>query len=140
MPHVVILYTSNIERKTDVTRLCRSVADELLSIRDEAGKQPFPTAGTRVLAFPAPHHAVADGRGDYGFVYVNVRMAAGRSDAVKKTAGDRVLEVVRQHLAPVLDTDPVGITVQMDQSPGQVYDAKDGSLRKLFTMQGPEGR
>ena len=77
MPHVVVLYTANLEPKTDMTRLCRALADELLSIRDEGGNQPYPTAGTRVLAFPAPHFAVADGKGDYGFVYVNLRLAVG---------------------------------------------------------------
>ena len=36
-------------------------------MRDEKGKQVFPTGGTRVLAYPAAHYAVADGKGDYGF-------------------------------------------------------------------------
>jgi hypothetical protein len=48
----------------------------------------FPTGGTRVLAYPAAHYAVADGKADYAFVYLNMRMAAGRSEAVKKKAGD----------------------------------------------------
>ena len=132
MPHVVVLYTANLESETDMTRLCRALADELLSIRDEQGNQPYPTAGTRVLALPAPHFAVADGKADYGFVYVNLRLAAGRSDAVKKATGERLLAKVKEHFAPLLALRPVGITLQMDQSPGQVFDAKDGSLRKLF--------
>ena len=48
MPHCVILYTPNLERKADITALCRAVADAMLTIRDENGKQVFPTAGTRV--------------------------------------------------------------------------------------------
>ena len=36
-------------------------------MRDEEGGQVFPTGGTRVLAYPAAHYAVADGKGDYGF-------------------------------------------------------------------------
>ena len=47
--------------------------------RDDDGKQVFPTGGTRVLAYPAAHYAVADGKGDHGFVYLNLRMAAGRA-------------------------------------------------------------
>src|SRR5690349_11267207 len=89
MPHCVILYTPNLEGKTDVPALCRKLADEMLVIRDEAGKQVFPTGGTRVLAYPAAHYAVADGKGDYGFMYLNVRMGAGRSAAVQQRAGDR---------------------------------------------------
>jgi 5-carboxymethyl-2-hydroxymuconate isomerase len=132
VPHVVILYTANIDQKTDMTRLCRALADELLSIRDESGNQPYPTPGTRVFAIPAPHFAVADGKGDYAFVYINVRLARGRSDTIKETTGDRLLAKVKEHLEAVLLSEPVGITLQMDESPGQVFDAKDGSLRKLF--------
>jgi 5-carboxymethyl-2-hydroxymuconate isomerase len=76
MPHCVLLYTPNVEAKTDVARLCRTLADEMLTILDEDGKQVFPTGGTRVLAYPAAHYAVADGKGDYAFVYINVRMGA----------------------------------------------------------------
>jgi 5-carboxymethyl-2-hydroxymuconate isomerase len=133
MPHCVILYTPNVEKLTDMTALCRALADRMLTVQDEAGKQVFPTGGTRVLAYPAAHYAVADGKGDYGFVYVNVRMGAGRSEAVKQHAGDRLLEVIKQHFAPVFDGGHlVGITLQIDESPGQVYDAKHSTLHPLF--------
>ena len=132
MPHLVILYTPNIESRTDVSALCRTLADEMLEIRDEAGKQVFPTGGTRVLAYPAAHYAVADGKGDYGFMYLNVRMASGRSDAVKKDAGDRLLAKVKEHFAPIFERELIGITLQIDESPGQVYDGKHSSLHPLF--------
>ena len=132
MPHLVILYTPNIERKTDVSALCRTLADEMLEIRDEAGKQVFPTGGTRVLAYPAAHYAVADGKGDYGFMYLNVRMAAGRSDAVKQDAGDRLLAKVKEHFAPIFESELIGITLQIHESPGQVYDGKHSMLHPLF--------
>lgn len=132
MPHCVVLYTPNIDTKTDVGALCRALADEMLRIRDEAGAQVFPTGGTRVLAYPAAHYAVADGRGDYGFMYVNVRMGAGRSDAVRKSTGDRLLGVVKQHFAPIFEENLFGITLQIDESPGQVYDGKHSMLHPLF--------
>ncbi len=132
MPHLVILYTPDIDRKTDVTALCRTLADEMLVIHDEAGKQVFPTGGTRVLAYPAAHSAVADGKGDYGFMYLNVRMAGGRSDAVKKAVGDRLLARVKEHFAPIFESEMIGITLQVDESPGQVYDGKHSMLHPLF--------
>ena len=132
MPHCVILYTPNLEGKTDVSALCRKLADEMLVIRDEAGKQVFPTGGTRVLAYPAAHYAVADGKGDYGFMYLNVRMGAGRSAAVQKEAGDRLMAVVKQHVAPMFESELVGVTLQIDESPGQVYDGKHSTLHPLF--------
>ena len=132
MPHLVILYTPNIEPRTDLSALCRSLADTMLSLRDEAGKPVFPIGGTRVLAYPAAHYAVADGKGDYGFMYLNVRMATGRSEAVKKEVGDSLLAVAKQHVAPIFDQEPIGITLQVDESPGQVYDGKHSSLHPLF--------
>ena len=132
MPHCVILYTPNIEAKTDVSRLCRALADEMLTVLDEAGKQVFPTGGVRVLAYPAAHYAVADGRGDYAFVYLNVRMGGGRSEAVKKQAGDRLFAVVKDHFAPVFAQELIGITLQIDESLGQVYDGKHSTLHPLF--------
>ncbi len=132
MPHCVILYTPNIEAKTDMTALCRALADTMLTVLDEAGKQVFPTGGTRVLAYPAAHYAVADGKRDYAFVYINVRMGSGRSDAVKKNAGDTLLDAVKRHFAPVFDSSLIGITLQIDESPGQVYDAKHSTLHPLF--------
>src|SRR3954471_7240989 len=132
MPHLVILYTPNIEPKTDLTALCRSLADTMLTLRDEADKPVFPIGGTRVLAYPAAHYAVADGKGDYAFMYLNVRMASGRSDAVKKEVGDKLLEKVKQHFAPIFDKELIGITLQVDESPGQVYDGKHSTLHPLF--------
>jgi 5-carboxymethyl-2-hydroxymuconate isomerase len=132
MPHLVILYTPNLERLVELTPLCRALADAMLAVRDETGQQVFPTGGTRVLAYPAAHYAVADGQGDYGFMYLNLRMAAGRSDAVKKAAGDSLLAVVKQHVEPVFDTSLLGITLQIDESPGQVYDGKHSTLHPLF--------
>ena len=132
MPHLVLLYTQDLERDADISGLCRALADTMLEQRDESGKAVFPTGGTRVLAYPAAHSAVADGKGDYGFIYANLRMAAGRSAAVHKTVGDNLLAVLHQHLDPVVQQRPVGITLQIDESVGQVYDGKLSSLHPLF--------
>lgn len=143
MPHVVIFYTGNLEPQTDMTRLCRGIADTMLTIRAEDGSQVFPTGGTRVYAYPAPHYAVSDGGaagvaaggdGDYGFIYINLRMGGGRTDAVKKASGDAITACAREHLAPLF-ADPrkhLGLTVQVDEAPGQVYDAKHSTLHPLF--------
>ncbi len=141
MPHLVILYTPNLEAKTDMTALCRVLADTMLEQLDEAGKQVFPTGGTRVYAYPAAHYAVADGgragkavngSTDYAFVYLNLRMGAGRSDAIKKRAGDAILARAKAHFDHLLQANPLGITLNIDESPGQVYDGKLSSLHPLF--------
>lgn len=132
MPHLVILYTPNLEAATDMTALCRVLADTMLAVKDEEGQQVFPTGGTRVLAYPAAHYAVADGKRDYAFVYLNLRMGTGRSDATKKRAGDALLAGATAHLDPLMKEQLVGITLQVDESPGQVYDGKHSNLHPLF--------
>ncbi len=134
MPHLVILYTPNIETETDMTALCRTLADIMLAQRDEADKPVFPTGGTRVLAYPAAHHAVADGRADYAFVYLNLRMGSGRPDAIKTRAGSDLLAGVRAHFDPIFSKRPIGITLQIDEGVGQVYDGKHSNLHPLFNQ------
>lgn len=132
MPHLVILYTPNLDAATDMTALCRALADTMLAVRDEDGKQVFPTGGTRVLAYPAAHYAVADGQRDYAFVYLNLRMGAGRSAATQKRAGDAILSVARAHFDPLMAQRLIGVTVNVDESPGQVYDGKHSNIHPLF--------
>ncbi len=145
MPHLVILYTANLDRPqaeggADMAGLCRALADAMLTVRDEQDRQVFPTGGTRVLAYPAAHWAVADGGaageaaglgGDYAFVYLNLRMGRGRSASVQQRAGQALDACVKQRLAGQLASRPIGITLQIDEGP-EVFDAKTSSLHPLF--------
>jgi 5-carboxymethyl-2-hydroxymuconate isomerase len=149
MPHLVIYYTANLERETNMTALCRSLADSMLLIRDETSKQVFPTGGVRVLAFPAAHSAVADGgaagraagtqtgaasgdAGDYAFVYLNLRMGRGRSSAVHQQVGDALLLTAKAHFQTLFELRHIGITLQIDEGQ-EVFDAKHSNLHPLFS-------
>lgn len=132
MPHLVMLYSQNLEREVDFSALTRAIADTMIAQRDSLGKQVFPTGGTRVFAYPAPHSAIADGKGDYGFLYANLRMASGRTPEVHKSVGDEISAVLKSYMSEIMERKPVGITVQIDESPGQVYDNKMSSLHPLF--------
>jgi 5-carboxymethyl-2-hydroxymuconate isomerase len=140
MPHLVILYSGNLDARADVSALCRTLADTMLAQRDEAGLPVFPPGGTRVLAYPAPHFAIADGGaagraaggdGDYGFAVLNLRMGRGRSAAVQQQAGAALAAAAREHFAPLLASMHLGVTVQVDVG-GEVFDAKHSSLHPLF--------
>ena len=135
MPHLVVLYTPNLDHETDMTVLCRALADTMLHIHDDEGKPVFPTGGTRVLAYPAAHYAVADGKADYAFVYLNMRMARGRSAATHKRAGDALLMCAKAHFQPVFKERHIGITLQIDEG-HEVFDAKHSNLHPLFQTPG----
>jgi 5-carboxymethyl-2-hydroxymuconate isomerase len=140
MPHLVIVYTANVDQLTDMNSLCRSLADAMLTVRDEQDQQVFPTGGTRVLAYPAPHYAVADGGaagkaaggdGDYAFMYLNLRMARGRTHATQQRAGQAVLAAVRARMDPLMKSHHIGITVNVDVGE-EVFDAKHSTIHPLF--------
>lgn len=145
MPHLVILYSGNLDHPpamggTDMGVLCRRLCDALLTVRDEQDRQVFPTGGTRVLAFPAAHWAIADGGaageaagrgGDYAFVYLNLRMAKGRSAEVHRRTGETIETVCKAHFATHLATRAIGITTQVDEG-HEVFDAKNSSIHPLF--------
>ena len=140
MPHLVILYTGQLDAEVKMTTLCRQLADAMLTVKDEDGQQVFPTGGVRVLAYPAPHYAVADGgaagraaggTGDYAFVYLNVRMGRGRSPSTQQHAGQALLKVAKTFFYPVMAQRHIGIKLQIDEGP-EVFDAKLSNLHPLF--------
>jgi len=145
MPHLVILYTPNLDKPAsqggvDMSGLCRALCNAMLSVRDENDQQVFPTGGSRVLAYPAAHSAVSDGGaagiaagvgGDYAFVYLNLRMGRGRSALVHQRVGEALNACVKERLAEQLARRPIGITVQVDEGQ-EVFDAKNSSLHPLF--------
>ncbi len=128
MPHLKIEYTANLEARADMGTLCRALANVLIQLKDEQGRPVFPVGGTRVLAYPAPCYAVADGNPDFGFVYLNLRIATGRSDAIKKAAGDALMARTKVHFEPMFSQTLMGITLQIDEGV-QVYDARHSNLQ-----------
>jgi 5-carboxymethyl-2-hydroxymuconate isomerase len=141
MPHLVIFYTANLEHKVDFDPLCRDLADAMLVQRDEQQQVVFPLGGTRVYAYPAPHFAVADGKPPanqlMGFIYLNLRMAPGRSAEVKKSVGDALMAVLHRHLDAAIARDLIGVTLQIDEHPS-AYDGRISSLHPFFNTQPPQ--
>lgn len=152
MPHLVILYTPNLDKPLEqggvnMTALCRQLADTMIVQRDEADKPVFPIGGIRVLAYPAAHFAVADGGEDggaagvaagytgehagYAFVFLNLRMGRGRSAEVHANVGKALEARVKDFFADQLAHRPIGLTLQIDEGP-EVFDAKNSSLHPMF--------
>ena len=131
MPHVVIQYTANLEPQAAIDVLCHALAEVLVAQRDAQGARVFPIGGTRVLGYPAPHFAVADGGIDRAFVYIEVRIAPGRDPAVVQAVGEAMMTVVRRHFEPVFAVQPVGLTLQIHESVPS-FAAKHSTLQSLF--------
>jgi 5-carboxymethyl-2-hydroxymuconate isomerase len=136
MPHLVVLYTPNLESGTthepcDIGALCKALADTLCEQQDDQGRAVFPKGGVRVLAYPASHFAIADSQRDYAFMYLNLRLGAGRAAHIHQMVGKNLELTLHKFLACQLAVRPIGITLQIDEG-HEVFDSKNSSIHPLF--------
>jgi len=92
MPHFSIEYSANLEPRVDMADLCEVVR----KAAHETGI--FPLGGIRVRAIRCEHYAIADGRKDYGFLAMLLRLGEGRDLAARQTAGTHVFSALSSHL------------------------------------------
>ena len=123
MPHLTIHYTGALDPGIDMGALCQRLAATLAAQVDGAGTPLFPLAGTRVLAYPAPFHAVAGGQAGHQFMYLNLRITPGRARALVDAAGNALLAAVRGHVDGQGRLGPLGITLHIDEG-APVYEGK----------------
>ena len=132
MPHLILTHTANLSDDIAFDPLCRALADAMVACRDEANELVFPTGGVRVMCLVAQHFAVSDGtRPADGFLYLNLRMKAGRNAAVHKAVGDTLMTIVKNHTAAAFARRTIGVTLQIDEG-HEVYDAKHSNIHPLY--------
>jgi 5-carboxymethyl-2-hydroxymuconate isomerase len=95
MPHFTIEYSANIEDTVDMSEVCEIVRRAAV----ETGI--FPVGGIRVRAIACRHYAIADGRSDYGFLAMLLRLGEGRDLAARKKAGEHIFRALSAYLDPV---------------------------------------
>ncbi|WP_042147023.1 5-carboxymethyl-2-hydroxymuconate Delta-isomerase [Paucisalibacillus sp. EB02] len=93
MPHITVEYTDNLRDDGDIKGLLKKINETLIA---EGGT--FPVGGIRSRAIELKDYVVADGTGkDDAFIHVTLKIGSGRSDEVKKSACDRLFELVENH-------------------------------------------
>jgi 5-carboxymethyl-2-hydroxymuconate isomerase len=95
MPHFTIEYSANLDGRIDMA----GVVEVVRRAAVESGI--FPLGGIRVRAIRCEHYAIADGRADYGFLDMLLRLGEGRDLATRKRAGDHIFKALSAHLDPV---------------------------------------
>jgi 5-carboxymethyl-2-hydroxymuconate isomerase len=95
MPHFSIEYSANLEPRVDMNDVCEVVR----KAASETGI--FPLGGIRVRAIRCEHYAIADGRKDYGFLAMLLRLGEGRDLAARQQAGAQVFSALSGHLDPI---------------------------------------
>lgn len=109
MPHLTVEYSANLERRVDMVAVIRAVHEAALATG------VFPEGGIRTRAARRDLFLVADGHEDNAFVHVSARIGAGRSDEVRRTAGERIFEGLNAVLEEAYASGPLAISLEISE-------------------------
>ena len=114
MPHLTLEYSAKLADEASIGQLCTSLAACLDAQRDN-DQRVFPLGGIRVRALRCDQYCIADGRPDAAFLHANLKIAAGRSDAVKKATGDALFEAIKQHFAAEFEKHGLALSLEINE-------------------------
>jgi 5-carboxymethyl-2-hydroxymuconate isomerase len=109
MPHIIIEYSANLEERMDLPGLIKKL--HLATV----GMEVFSLAAARTRAERRDYYRIADNNPENSFVHVIVRIGHGRSLEVKQQVGKVLFEALCEHLQPIYDTSPLGITLEIQE-------------------------
>ncbi|MGJ5180641.1 5-carboxymethyl-2-hydroxymuconate Delta-isomerase [Bradyrhizobium oligotrophicum] len=107
MPHFSIEYSANLESRLDMGEVCEIVR----KAATETGI--FPVGGIRVRAIRCEHYAIADGKADYGFLAMLLRLGEGRDLPARQKAGEHVFKALSASLDPVFASTKFALSFDM---------------------------
>ncbi|MCC8966981.1 5-carboxymethyl-2-hydroxymuconate Delta-isomerase [Bradyrhizobium sp. Pear76] len=107
MPHFTLEYSANLDSLVDMGTTVEVVRKAAV----ETGI--FPLGGIRVRAVRCEHYAIADGRKNYGFLDMVLRLGEGRDLAARKKAGEHIFKALSAHLDPVFANSKFALSFDM---------------------------
>lgn len=107
MPHLTVEYTDNLTAPR-VPELLRALNGVLLARPDV-----YPPGGIRARAHRLTEYVVAEGAHDDAFVHVTLKIAAGRSEAVKAETGAALFEVLKSHFASDFESRYLALSLEI---------------------------
>ncbi len=114
MPHLTLEYSANLAGEESIGELCKTLAC-CLDAQRENEQRVFPLGGIRVRALRCEQYCIADGRPDAAFLHANLKIAAGRSDAVKKATGDALFDAIKQHFAAEFEKHGLALSLEINE-------------------------
>ncbi|MDH3266506.1 MAG: 5-carboxymethyl-2-hydroxymuconate Delta-isomerase [Gammaproteobacteria bacterium] len=108
MPHQVIEYSANLDTDMDIDELVTAMHATAASI------DALPLGGIRTRAVRRDHYRIADGHPDNAFINVTLRVAP-RSPEVKKDAGERLFQALRDFVQPLFDKRPMSLSLEIQE-------------------------
>ncbi len=113
MPHQIIEYSANLEADLDIDKLVEVLHETAVGI------DALPIGGIRTRAARRDVYRVADSHPDNTFINVTLRIAPRPAD-VKKDAGERLFQALKDFVQPVFDKRPVSLSLEIQEIDAEV--------------------
>jgi 5-carboxymethyl-2-hydroxymuconate isomerase len=118
VPHLTIEYSANLAGAQSIGHLCNALAHCLDAQREtgnEGERRVYPLGGIRVRALRCEQYCIADGRADAAFLHANLKIGAGRPEAVKKATGDALFALIKQHFAAEFEQHGLALSLEINE-------------------------
>ncbi|WP_313512556.1 5-carboxymethyl-2-hydroxymuconate isomerase [Pseudomonas sp.] len=129
MPHFIAEYTDNIERQADFPGLF----EKLHALLDESGV--FPLGGIRSRAVRLDTWRMADGKHDYAFVHMTLKVGHGRDLTTRQRVAQALFEVIKAHFAALQAERLLALSFEMIEL-HEVLNFKENNVHAFLKSQG----
>ncbi|HDC4612825.1 TPA: 5-carboxymethyl-2-hydroxymuconate Delta-isomerase [Enterobacter cloacae] len=126
MPHFIAECTDNIREQADLPGLFAKVNEAL------AATGIFPIGGIRSRAHWLDTWQMADGKQEYAFVHMTLKIGAGRSLESWEEVGEMLFALIKAHFANLMAARYLALSFELDElHPTLNY--KQNNVHALFT-------
>ena len=109
MPHFIAECTDNIREQADLPGLFAKVNEAL------AAPGIFPIGGIRSRAHWLDTWQMADGKHDYAFVHMTLKIGAGRSLESREEVGEMLFALIKTHFAALMASRYLALSFELDE-------------------------
>ncbi|MCC8380372.1 MULTISPECIES: 5-carboxymethyl-2-hydroxymuconate Delta-isomerase [Xenorhabdus] len=125
MPHFYAECTENIRKEANLPELFAKVNQAL------ADTGIFPQGGIRSRAIWLDTWQMADGKQDYAFVHMTLKIGAGRSAEDCQKVGEMLFSLIKAHFADLMAQRYLGLSFTMEEL-DPILNYKSNNVHKLF--------
>lgn len=109
MPHFIAECTDNIREQADLPGLFAKVNEAL------AATGIFPIGGIRSRAHWLDTWQMADGKHDYAFVHMTLKIGAGRSLESREEVDEMLFALIKTHFAALMASRYLALSFELDE-------------------------
>ena len=125
MPHFIAECTDNIREQAKLPELFSKVNNAL------AGTGIFPLGGIRSRAIWLDTWQMADGKHDYAFVHMTLKIGAGRSLEDRQKTGELLFALIKEHFAQLMNDRYLALSFTMEEL-DPVLNYRQNNIHALF--------